>query len=143
MDLPVREMISLILKLGHDGAYKGRIHVMVPFMGRKNGALIARQQSYNDVHGWYRHALSSSLLACGIGAWLGTCGVAAPISCTGQSILCCILRHFAFAHRCVTPPTDHGSMSSLIFGLTKATQPPHKMRQRMRQTNVVCLVQYK
>ena len=39
---------------GHDGAYKGRIHVIVPFIGRKNGTLTARQQSYNDVHWWYR-----------------------------------------------------------------------------------------
>ena len=39
---------------GHDGAYKGRIHVIVPFIGRKNGTLTARQQCYNDVHGWYR-----------------------------------------------------------------------------------------
>ena len=42
---------------GHDGAYKGRIHVIVPFIGRKNGTLTARQQSYNDVHGWYRARL--------------------------------------------------------------------------------------
>ena len=26
----------------------------MPFIGRKNGTLTARQQSYNDVHGWYR-----------------------------------------------------------------------------------------
>ena len=39
---------------GHDGAYKGRIHVIVPFIGRKNGTLTACQQCYNDVHGWYR-----------------------------------------------------------------------------------------
>ena len=39
---------------GHDGAYKGRIHVIVPFLGRKNGTLTTRQQGYNDVHGWYR-----------------------------------------------------------------------------------------
>ena len=39
---------------GHDGAYKGWIHVIVPFVGRKNGTLTARQQCYNDVHGWYR-----------------------------------------------------------------------------------------
>ena len=32
---------------GHDGAYKGRVHVIVPFVGRKNGNLIDRQQSYN------------------------------------------------------------------------------------------------
>ena len=54
MDLLVPEVISLISKWGHDGAYKGRIHVIVPFIGRKNGTLIARQQCYNDVHGWYR-----------------------------------------------------------------------------------------
>ena len=26
----------------------------MPFIGRKNGTLTARQQCYNDVHGWYR-----------------------------------------------------------------------------------------
>ena len=26
----------------------------MPFIGRKNGTLTARQQSYNDAHGWYR-----------------------------------------------------------------------------------------
>ena len=39
---------------GHDGAYKGRIHVIVPFIGRNNATLTARQQSYNDVHRWSR-----------------------------------------------------------------------------------------
>ena len=39
---------------GHDGAYKGRIHVIVPFIGRKNGTLTARQKCHNDVHVWYR-----------------------------------------------------------------------------------------
>ena len=38
----------------HDGAYKGRIHVIVPFNGRKNGTLAARQQCYNVVPWWYR-----------------------------------------------------------------------------------------
>ena len=28
----------------HDGAYKGRVHVSVPFIGRKNDTLWARQQ---------------------------------------------------------------------------------------------------
>ena len=36
----------------HDGAYKGRIHTVIPFPGR--GKLTERQQQYNDVHGWYR-----------------------------------------------------------------------------------------
>ena len=34
---------------GHDGPYKGRIHVIVPFIGRKNGILTSRQQCYKDV----------------------------------------------------------------------------------------------
>ena len=38
---------------GHDGAHKGRVHVIVPFIGRKNDTVSARQQSYNDVHGCY------------------------------------------------------------------------------------------
>ena len=58
--------------------------------------------------------------------------MAAPMSCTSQSVFCCILRNFAFAGKSVTPPTDHGSMSRLMFGLTKATMPPRKMRERMR-----------
>ena len=39
---------------GHDGAYKGKVHVIVPFVRRNNGILADRQQLYNDVHGWYR-----------------------------------------------------------------------------------------
>ena len=55
MDLLVPEVISLISKLGAMMVLiKGRIHVIVPFIGRKNGTLTARQQCYNDVHGWYR-----------------------------------------------------------------------------------------
>ena len=32
---------------GHDGAYKGRVHVIVPFVGQKKGKLFDCQQSYN------------------------------------------------------------------------------------------------
>ena len=32
---------------GHDGAYKGRVHVIVPFVWRKNGKLFDCEQSYN------------------------------------------------------------------------------------------------
>ena len=35
-----------------DGAYKGRLHVAWPFIGRK--ILTERQKRYNDVHGFYR-----------------------------------------------------------------------------------------
>ena len=34
----------------HDGAYKGQVHVIVPFMGRNNGTLTVRWQWYNDAH---------------------------------------------------------------------------------------------
>ena len=67
--------------------------------------------------------------------------MAAPMSCTSQSVFCCILCNFAFVGKSVTPPTDHESMSRLMFGLTKATRLPRKMRQRMRQKCVcVCCV---
>ena len=35
-----------------DGAYKGRLHVAWPFIGRKT--FTERQKEYNDVHGFYR-----------------------------------------------------------------------------------------
>ena len=35
----------------HDGAYKGRLHTAVPYIGRKT--LTDDQQEYNDVHGFY------------------------------------------------------------------------------------------
>ena len=63
----------------------------------------------------------------------------APMGCTNQSVFCCILHNFASGGKSVTPTTDHGSMSRLLFGLTKATQPPCKMRQRMRQKCVCCV----
>ena len=53
--------------------------------------------------------------------------MAAPMSCTSQSAFCCILHSFASGGKSVTPPTDHGSRSRLMFGLTKATRPPRKM----------------
>ena len=61
------------------------------------------------------------------------------MSCTSQSAFSCILHIFASGGKSVTPPTDHGSVSRLIFGLTKATRPPCKMRQRMRQKCVCCV----
>ena len=88
---------------GNDVACKGRIHVIVPFIGRKNGTLTARQQCYNDVHGWYRAHIEQ--LGCGIGVWLGTSSVVAPMSCTSQSVFCCILHNFASRGKSVTPPT--------------------------------------
>ena len=101
------------------------------FIGIKNGTLTARQQSYNDVHG---NTLSICLNSC------GTSGVAALMSCTSLCFFCCISRNFAFRGRSVTFVMDHGTMSCIMFGLIKATRPPCKMKERMRQMCVSCVV---
>ena len=45
-------MIFFDFKVGlHDGAYKGCIHIVVPFWGSRK--LTDRQQQHNDVHSWY------------------------------------------------------------------------------------------
>ena len=80
---------------GHDGAYKGRIHVIVPFIGRKNGTLTARQQCFNDVHGWYTARIEQLFARLWHWGWLGTSAVAAPTSYTSQSAFCCISLSFA------------------------------------------------
>ena len=33
---------------------------------------------------------------------------------------------------------DHGTMSRLMFGLIKATRPPRKMKERIRQMCALC-----
>ena len=53
--------IIWIMRLAPDGAYKGRLHVAWPFIGRKT--LTERQKEYNDVHGFYR-ARIEHLFAC-------------------------------------------------------------------------------
>ena len=35
---------------------------------------------------------------------------------------------------------DHGTMPRLMFGLVKATRPPRKMKERMRQMCAPCVV---
>ena len=116
---------------------------LVPFMGRKLGTLTARQQCYNDVHGWYRASIEqlfARLWHWGLvrNIWRG-----APNE-LHQSFR--ILLHFTqfcirrqVRHPPYGPSTDHGGMFSLMFGLTKATRPPRKMRQRMRQKCVCCV----
>ena len=76
---------------GHDGAYKCRVHVIVPFIGRKNDTLLAWQQSYNDVHGWYRARIEQPF------AHLWHWGLIRNIWCGGPNELyqsVCILLHF-------------------------------------------------
>ena len=124
---------------GHDGAYNGRIHVIVPFIGRKNGTLTARQQCYNYVHGWYKARIEELF------ARLWHWGLVRNIWRGGpnelhQSVR--ILLHFTqfcIRRQVRHPPTDHGSMSRPRFGPTKATRPPRKMRQRMRRKCVCCV----
>ena len=56
----------------------------------------------------------------------------------------CILLHysqfFAFGGRSATLLMDHGTMFRLMFGRTRGTPPPRKMRQRMREKCVCCVV---
>ena len=55
MDLLVPEVISLISKLGAMMVLiRAGFMSLCHSLGRKNGTLTARQQCYNDVHGWYR-----------------------------------------------------------------------------------------
>ena len=124
---------------GHDGAYKGRIHVIMPFVERKNGTLTARQQCYSDVHGWYRariEQLFARLWHWGLvrNIWRGV-----PNELHQSVRILLHFTQFCIRRQVRRPPTDHGSMSCLRFGLTKATRPPRKMRQRMRRKCVFCV----
>ena len=49
-------------------------------------------------------------------------------------------KQFAFGGRSVALLMDHGTMSHLMFGPIKATQPPHKMRETMGHRCVLCAV---
>ena len=124
---------------GHDGAYKGRVHVILPFIGRKTGILTAWQQSYNDVHEWYRaciEPLFGQLWHWGLfrNIWRGSPNdLRQSVRVLLNSMQFCI-------RRSVTLLMDHGTMSRLMFGLIKATQPPCKMRERMRQMCVPAVV---
>ena len=62
------------------------------------------------------------------------------MGCTNPCVFCCISRNFAFGGKSVTLVMDHGTMSRLMFGPIQATQPPHKMRERMRQRCVLFVV---
>ena len=84
------------------------------------------------------HTLRICLDSCGIGVWLGTSGVAALMSCSSPCLFGCISRNFAFKCRSVTGLMDHGTLFRLMFGLIKATRPPHKMEERMRQICALC-----
>ena len=42
-----RQSLQPVLAPPPPARYKGKVHVIVPFVGRKNGNLIDRQQSYN------------------------------------------------------------------------------------------------
>ena len=55
-------------------------------------------------------------------------------------MFCCISSNFAFGGRSVTLFMDHGTMSCLMFKLLKATPPPRKVKERMRQMSVPCVV---
>ena len=86
------------------------------------------------------HALSKYLLTCGIGIRLGTSSLVTLMSCTSPCVFCYISRNFAFGGRSIALFMNRGSMPRLMYGLIKATQLPRKMRERMRQMCVCCVV---
>ena len=68
----------------------------MPFIGRKNGTLTARQQSYNDVHDLYRARIEHLFGQLWHWGWLGISSVAALMSRTSPCVFCCISGNFAF-----------------------------------------------
>ena len=62
------------------------------------------------------------------------------MSCTRLSVFYCMFLSFAFGGRSATLLMDHGAIFRLMFGRTRATRPPRKMRERMRQKFVRCVV---
>ena len=64
--------------------------------------------------------------------------MAALMSFTSPCVFCCISRNFAVQGRSVTLIMDHGTIACLIFGLIKATLPPRKTKERMRQMCALC-----
>ena len=64
--------------------------------------------------------------------------MATLMSCSNPCVFCCVSRNSAFGGRLVTLLMDHGTMSRLMFGLIKATQPPCKMGKRMRSKCALC-----
>ena len=69
-------------------------------------------------------------------------GVAAALmSFTIPCVFCCISCNFAFGGTSVTLLMDHGTMSRLMFWTDKSKPNlPSKMRERMRQRCVLCVV---
>ena len=97
MDHVVPAMISLILRLGAMPAL-----IKAGFMSLCY-SLEERLEFWRPgdnrtimCMGGIGHVLGICLDSSGIGVWLGTCGVAAQMSCTSPCMFCCISRNFAF-----------------------------------------------
>ena len=119
---------------------KGRIHVIAPFIGTKNGTLTARQQWYNNVHEWYRACsehLFGQLWHWGLvrNIWHGV-----PNELHQSVPVLLHFTQFCIRRQVRHPPYGPQTMSRLIFGLIIATQPPSKLRERMRQMYVCYIV---
>ena len=57
------------------------MHVIVPFIGWKKDTLSAQQQSYNNVHGWYRARIEQLFAHLWHWGLFGTFGLMVPTSC--------------------------------------------------------------
>ena len=127
---------------GHDGACKGRMHVIVPFAERKNGNLSNRQQSYNDVHGWYSARIEQ--LFCHLWHWALVRKVwRGSADQLHHSVR--VFLHFAqFAPRGKYGISlmVHGTMCRHMFGRLLMTQAlPHEIIvMKVMKTFVLCVV---
>ena len=77
------------------------MHVIVPFIRRKNGTLTARQHCSNDVHGWYRARIEQLFAR----LWHG---LVRNIWCGGPNELHQLVRIvFHFAQFCIQRQVRH------------------------------------
>ena len=113
----------------HDGAYKGRLHTAVPYIGRKT--LSDSQQEYMSM-ACIVQGRSTSLHGCGNGGLSTMSGHALQRSCTAMCVFCSTLLSFAFADRLGIHPMDLGLMCLSLYG--------HRRRQPLRRRKMMMTV---
>ena len=124
---------------GHDSIYKGRIHDIVPFIGR-TWNLTALQQSYNDMCGWCRAHIEQLFGILWHWALVGNIWHGGPCELQQYARVLLHFTQFCIRRQVNHPPYGPWTMSRLMFGLIKATWPPHKMKERARHMCVPCVV---
>ena len=110
----------------HDGAYKGRLHTAVPYIGRKT---LSDDKSIIMSMASIVQGLSTSLHGCGNGGLSAMFGQALQQSCMAMCVFCSTLLSFAFADRLGINPMDLGLMYQSLYG--------HKRRQPLQRRKMM------